>query len=360
MKPYYADNWFSLYQGDSLSVLRALNTAVDCVVTSPPYFGLRDYGTGRWEGGDSDCEHAAGKKKTRYDYSLATSPLQDGGRTGTDAVPGLYAGACPDCGARRVDDQIGLEATVREYLVRLVGVFMGVRRLLTPAAVVWVNLGDSYRDRELLGVPWAFATAMKGAGFTLLADVIWSKPNPQPSSVKHRPSTAHEYVFMFGVSGRNYYGYDDVKEPMAHSSHERMKSPRIGENNKSADGQFAVVSEDYTDQEREGWRNMRSVWQISTEQWPGAHYAVFPRELVRRCILAGCPPKGVVLDPFIGSGTTAVVARQLARRCIGIDLNGSYCYDAYRRFQGRSLVLEEAGQIPLFDREVATANAGHL
>lgn len=355
MKPYFQDPGFTLYRGNAYEVLNEVPAAVgiDCVVTSPPYYGLRDYGTGVWHGGNPDCMHLGAKKKTRYDYSLATSPIQQGTRTGTDARPGMWRAMCPDCGAHRIDDQIGLEETEALYLSRLTSVFEVMHLWLPDHATIWVNIGDSYIDRELAGIPWKFAMSMQHLGFKLLADVIWSKPNPQPSSVKHRPSTAHEYVFMFGISDRNYYGYDDVKEPMAKSSLTRMQTPRFGENNKGHSGQYAIVTADYTEQEQEGYRNLRTVWDIPTEAFPGAHYAVYPRELVRRCILAGCREGGTVLDPFIGSGTTAVVARQLSRRCIGIDLKPEYCYDAYRRYQGRNLALEEAGQIPLFDLEVA-------
>lgn len=349
--PYYTDGRFTLYQGDNAQLFSRIEAAIDCIVTSPPYYGLRDYGTGNWEGGTEGCDHESARKRTRYDYSLASSPLQSASRTGTDAQPAMFAEVCPACGATRVDDQIGLEAVVDDYIDKLVGVFVAARPHLKPTATIWVNLGDKYIDKELTGAPWLFAFAMKKAGFNLLLDVIWSKPNPQPTSQKHRPSVAHEYIFMFGV-GRNYYGYDAVKERMAASSIGRMKSPRYDSpENKGFSGEYAVQAPEFTDAEKEGWRNMRSVWEIPTESFPGTHYAVFPKELVKKCILAGCPVGGMVCDPFIGSGTTAVVARTLGCKSIGIELKPEYCYDAVRRYQGRSLVLEEAGQISFFDQE---------
>jgi len=263
----------------------------------------------------------------------------------------MFAERCPECGATRVDDQIGLEAVVDDYIDKLVAVFLAARPHLKPSATIWVNLGDKYIDKELTGAPWLFAFAMKKAGFNLLLDVIWSKPNPQPTSQKHRPSVAHEYVFMFGV-GQNYYGYDAVKERMASTSMNRMKSPRfVDRDNKGFSGVYAVQTAEFSEAEKQGWRNMRSVWEIATESVPGTHYAVFPKELVRKCLLAGCPVGGTVCDPFIGSGTTAVVARTLGCKCIGMELKPEYCYDAMRRYQGRSLALEEGGQLSLYEEE---------
>lgn len=357
LAPYYRDEWFTLYWGDNQQLLRmngvGIANSIDCVVTSPPYYGLRDYGTGTWIGGSEACEHGAARRKTRYDYSLATSPIQDGTRTGTDAQAALYAPVCPDCGAKRSDAQLGLEETVGEYIDKLVALFVTMGPLLKQTATVWVNLGDSYIDRELTGIPWQFAFKMKQYGFTLLSDCIWYKPNPQPTSQKHRPSVDHEYIFLFAISERSYYGFEDVKLPMAGSSIARMQTPRYNGDNKGLDGNYAVNNANYSQAEKDGWRNLRTVWEISTESFPGAHYAVFPRALVRQMILAGCPEGGVVCDPFMGSGTTAVVARSLARRCLGTELKADYCRDAVRRYQGRNLVLEQAGQISLYDLEVS-------
>jgi DNA modification methylase len=341
-----------LFQGDSAQVLPQLTGLVDCVVTSPPYYNLRDYGTGHWVGGDSECDHSPEKRGGRFASPVSAKQASNVG-SGTAS-----SRDCP-CGARRVDEQIGMEDTVDGYIRKLVDLFDAARHLLNRSATLWVNIGDSYADRQLLGIPWRFAFAMQQARFQLLADVIWSKPNAMPTSAKHRPTIAHEYVFMFGVSGKNYYGYDEVKEPMADSSLIRMKSPRTGEHNKGQTGNYSVTTAEYTEQELTGWRNMRSVWEIAKGDFPGAHYAVYPLELVRRCILAGCPGGGTVLDPFFGSGTTAVAARALSRRCIGIELSGIYCRDAMRRFQGRRLHLEEAGQISLFDLEVNAETAGN-
>ena len=237
---------FELLHGDCLQQLATLPAAsVQCCVTSPPYWGLRDYGTATWEGGDHACDHAAAKEKSRYDYSLATSPIQNGDRTGTDAP--RWKRQCPACHAIKVDDQLGLEATPDEYVANMVAVFRAVRRVLRDDGTLWLNLGDSYaggpaasggvqrlgpngdlnnqrnevklikigaglKPKDLVGIPWRVAFALQADGWYLRQDIIWHKPNPMPESVTDRCTKAHEYIFLLTKSARYYYDNEAVKE----------------------------------------------------------------------------------------------------------------------------------------------------
>ena len=321
--------------GDALDLLRREPEAsVNCVVTSPPYWGLRDYG---------------------------------------------------------VDGQIGLEHTPDEYVGRLVEVFAETRRVLRDDGVLWLNLGDSYatgagavgehpgggeqgkrwkgyrgtrgdspkhaagamgpmtqpnrmpiaglKPKDLIGIPWRVAFALQAEGWYLRCDVIWSKPNPMPESVTDRPTKAHEYLFLLSKSERYWYDADAIKEPAG--------TPRIAGRGNRADNdrdpvhgtrkQDALGKGTYTgfnDRWRERPttdRNARSVWTIATQPYPDAHFATYPEELVRRCVLAGCPEGGIVLDPFSGSGTTLAVAARHGRHAVGFELNPAYVEMAKRR-----------------------------
>lgn len=238
--------------GDVIEMLATLpDNSVDCCVTSPPYWGLRDYGTAKWEGGDPNCDHKAAKEKSRYDYSLENSPIQNpnNNREGTDAPK--WKDVCPTCGAKKVDRQIGLEKTPEEYVAKMVDVFRGVKRVLKPEGTVWLNIGDTYnvqqqgrsddfikrtggnmglnsknartheytpavsglRPKNLIGVPWRLAFALQADGWCLRQDIIWSKPNPMPESVTDRCTKAHEYIFLLSKSPQYYYDSEAIKEP---------------------------------------------------------------------------------------------------------------------------------------------------
>lgn len=257
-----------LLEGDVSDVLLRLPTeSVQCVVTSPPYWGLRDYG-----------------------------------------IPG----------------QLGLEETLAGYLHKLTGIFTEVRRVLRADGVLWLNIGDGFtsgnrgwrapdkknpnramsvrpdnppglKDKELLGVPWRLAFALQADGWFLRSDIIWHKPNAMPESVKDRPTRAHEYLFMLTKSERYAYFPEAVMEAA-----------------------------------EQGRRNRRTVWSINTAPSLGAHIASFPPELVQPCILASSQPDDFVLDPFFGVGTVGLVARQLRRRFVGIELNPEYVTEAER------------------------------
>lgn len=325
---------FELWCGDVRAVLPTLpDASVDCIVTSPPYYGLRDYGTAVWEGGDPHCPHMRLNKISESGGTGHVAMLANGVGVG-DAI---YKDVCKQCGARRIDSQIGLEPTPQEYIETLTGVFREARRVLKPEGTLWLNLGDTYiggggnssrydsgpngvddraaarplesrtatihehAPKNLLGVPWRVAFALQDDGWILRTEIIWHKTNGMPESVKDRPTRNHEYLFLFTRSARYYYN------PYAGSER------GVG-----------------------GRRNYRSVWSfpVARAYRDGArHYAQFPLELPLRCIRAGCPPNGRVLDPFSGVGTTGVAALLTRRTYWGIDLSRDYHDAAHRRLE---------------------------
>ena len=295
--------------GDCRETLRTLRPgSVHCVVTSPPYFGLRCYG-----------------------------------HTG----------------------QIGLEETPDRYVAEMVAVFREVRRVLRDDGTVWLNLGDSYATRsgpdfkpkDLIGIPWRVAFALQADGWYLRQDVVWHKPNAMPSSVKDRCTRAHEYIFTLTKSARYYYDHEAIKTPPSEALLRQVAEGYKGSDTKdygaggaqSASGTKTRIIEqarkkidkqsghgrqhagfngrwNATDPETRAalGANKRSVWTVTTKPFKGAHFATFPPDLIEPCILAGCPPGGVVLDPFGGSGTTAGVAAKHHRRSILCELNPDY------------------------------------
>lgn len=293
--------------GDALAILKKMPSgSVNCCVTSPPYWGLRDYG---------------------------------------------------------VKGQLGLERTPEEYVSRMVEIFREVRRVLRDDGTLWLNLGDSYaagsagrrdhgsgdptsklgpnrdgipggtppgpviqrsappglKPKDLVGIPWRVAFALQADGWYLRSDIIWHKPNPMPESVTDRPTKAHEYLFLLAKSERYYYDADAIKEqasqpqgrPMLVAQH---KQKAICQNQTGSLGANCGPST----------RNRRTVWTVTTRPFKGAHFATFPPKLIEPCILAGCPVGGVVLDPFVGAGTTLLVALQHGRNSLGIELNPEY------------------------------------
>lgn len=316
------------------------DATVQCCVTSPPYYGLRDYGTAKWIGGDPECSHKRDSKVSKS------------GETGSDNVSGgigdaIYKDICPKCGAIRKDDQIGLEPTPDEYVAKLVSVFREVKRVLKDDGTLWLNLGDSYagnnsrasnggragygtpregvfnrggegiKDKDLIGIPWSVAFALRADGWYLRSDIIWSKPNPMPESVKDRPTKAHEYLFLLAKSQKYYYDAEAIKDP--------SKEPEDNRGERGNRKRFPT-------EQVAGIRgpgiypmaNKRSVWTINTQPFKGAHFAVMPEKLVEPCVLAGSRPGDLILDPFAGSGTVGVVAQKLGRSFIGIELNPEY------------------------------------
>lgn len=322
--------------GNCAEVLKTLpSESVDCVVTSPPYWGLRDYKTEPqvW-GGRSDCEHdwtPEGVKRydARRDHDgkdFGDTRGQEPMRSALDTELDLGA-TCPMCGAWR--GQLGLEPTPQLYIQHLVGIFDEVKRVLKKTGTCWVNLGDTYggmtkTDKSLAQIPSRFAIAMTDAGWILRNEIIWWKRNCMPSSAKDRFTVDYEKLFFF-VKSKKYY-FEQQLEPVAECS---IKRAEYGwncdrANNGVAGPQGIHVEKMGTRFVRSSGRNKRCVWDITTRPYKGAHFAVFPPELVETPIKAGCPPGGVVLDPFGGTGTTSEVARKLNRSSILIELNPEY------------------------------------
>jgi site-specific DNA-methyltransferase (adenine-specific) len=235
--------------------------------------------------------------------------------------------------------QVGLEATPEAYVAALVQVFAECRRVLKDTGTLWLVLGDKYEAGQLLGMPWRVALALKADGWILRSDIIWHKPNAMPSAVKNRPTTDHEYVFFLSKTLAYHYDADAIREPhVTFTEKSRMRggrrhffqrggTPEQGKNQGASnlhDGRWDQAF-------HPKGRNKRTVWSIPLSKFREAHFAVFPASLVETCILAGSPEGGVVLDPFLGSGTTAVVAKELGRHYLGIDCVAEYCQMAERR-----------------------------
>ena len=388
-----------ILQGDALEVLRTLPAeSVQCVVTSPPYFGLRDYGTAEWDGGETDCDHRSPTMREGRNENRAKLA----GSEATNSAQLLLAArtGCGKCGATRIDRQIGLESTPAEYVAKMVDVFREVRRVLRKDGVCWLNIGDSYaggtggygpastlsgytseetkhrkaydnviirkpsnglKPKDLIGVPWRLAFALQADGWYLRQDIIWAKPNPMPESVTDRCTKAHEYVFLLSKSERYFYDANAISEQVTDSPIERLTQPNLdnqvgsfrvpGKTNgpMKAVGSAHMQGTPRNDGDRwrmadggvaeRGTRNKRSVWTITTEPYPEAHFATFPTELPRICILAGSKIGDTILDPFAGSGTTLQVALELSRAAIGIELNEEYVALANRRLNSTTLGL---------------------
>jgi DNA modification methylase len=311
------------------------DNSIDCCVTSPPYWGLRDYGN---------------------------------------------------------SDQIGLEKTPEEFVEKMVNVFNEVHRVLKPEGTIWVNLGDSYahngaayhsekstligrkqgsemgkakrfvkkgnglKPKDLVGIPWMVAFALRAAGWYLRQDIIWSKPNPMPESVTDRCTKAHEYIFMLSKNKHYYYDAAAIKVPAKDPLDDLRRISGATMNGKSTPTDLKNGIRK-TDKQRghsrrhngfdDRWdkmtveeqmamgANKRSVWTVSTKPLKEAHFSAFPEELITPCILAGCPVDGVVLDPFMGAGTTALVAASNGRKYIGFELNPDYIAIANKRLNDK-------------------------
>jgi DNA modification methylase len=313
-----------IIQGDVLEVLRTLpQESVDCVVTSPPYWGLRDYGTAKWEGGSPECGHLM-----RTDPKIESSTLA-GGKDTTGHQKEGYKDICPRCGAKRIDSQLGLEKTPEEYVAKMVEVFREVRRVLKNEGTVWLNLGDSYagsgkagsnpeyqkhhtqfgqvvrkerlgpptgvpvglKPKDLVGIPWAVAFALRNDGWWLRSDIIWAKSNPMPESVTDRCTKSHEYIFLLTKSKDYYYDNEAIREPIKKDSNGEFGTRRL-------EGSKIVVEKPSVQLKYEFIKgaNKRSVWTITTKPFSEAHFATFPPELPEICIKAGTSERGVCPD----------------------------------------------------------------
>ena len=288
MSAYYQDDRVTLYHGDAATVLAALPAqSVNCIVTSPPYFGLRDYG---------------------------------------------------------VDGQVGAEASPAEFVAALVAVFREARRVLADDGTLWLNLGDSYASggrkpselpgKNLIGIPWRVAFALQDDGWILRNDIIWHKPNAMPESVTDRLSNRHEHMFMFSKKQRYWFDLDPIREePVTRNKPTGKRS--IHEAWNSGTGLRPHTGARTT---HKNGKNPGDVWTIATQPFRGAHFATFPVALAERCAKAGCKHGGVVLDPFSGSGTAGLAALRHGRRFVGIDLNSDYLDPSLRtRLSGDAL-----------------------
>ena len=285
--------------------------------------------------------------------------------------------------------EIGLEETPEKYIERLCEVFSEVRRVLTPEGTLWLNIGDSYngnkvgnievvknkkvsesndfhkklcggaKPKDLIGIPWMLAFALRSQGWYLRQDIIWHKPNPMPESVTDRCTKSHEYIFLMSKSQKYYFDYEAIQEPCADQSRtnyacgnrtnginkdrndndfgERSKNWKPRTKNCQYDGQkpnsFHLSRENGEPDKEYYVRNKRDVWSVNVKPCSEAHFATYPFELIKPCILAGCPENGIVLDPFMGSGTTAIVARWLNRNYLGVELNPEYIKIAHKRLE---------------------------
>ena len=349
--------------GNCLDVLSELpEQSVNTCITSPPYYGLRDYQTAEWKGGDENCEH------TISHYSDNLKPEVDRPFRGNRS-------ACIKCGAIRKDSQLGLEETPEEYVENIVAVFREVRKVLRDDGTVWLNLGDSYasqgggqveqtlrgdenivnshqlgkkgvgtsrnppknyKQKDLMGIPWMVAFALRADGWYLRQDIIWHKPNPMPESVKDRCTKAHEYIFLLSKNKKYYYDNDAIREPhtweeskprpsgMERNAQKYRSKVNYGGGGSGFAGHSGSLKADGTSLNHPDGRNKRSVWTVTTKPFKDAHFATFPPDLIEPCILAGCPEDGTVLDPFGGAGTTGVVANRYGRNAILIELNDEY------------------------------------
>ena len=276
----------------------------------------------------------------------------------------IYRQECPICGAKRQDDQIGLELTPQDYVRRLVEVFREVRHTLREDGTVWLNLGDSYhnyradgqqvkqtvsttrqdfpessphrankiqglKQKDLMGIPWRVAFALQEDGWYLRQDIIWHKPNPMPESVQDRCTKAHEYIFLLSKNSHYYFDHVSIQEE-AKDWGTRDRSNGKYHNEGTGLSPHTGLEKSYET------KNKRSVWTVTTKPYKEAHFAVFPTELIEPCIKAGCPEDGYVLDPFGGSGTTGLVADRLNRNATIIELNKDYIEIAQNRIMGET------------------------
>ncbi len=238
------------------------------------------------------------------------------------------------------ENQIGCENKPEDYIENLVKVFDECKRVLKPNGLFWLNIGDKYLDGQLLGMPWRVVIALQNrTNWILRSDVIWHKPNAMPSSVKTRPTPDHEYIFMFSKEKKYFYDADSIREPhVTFSEKSRMRGGRnhLGKRNGTPEqgknkGNPNLHTSRWDQAFHPKGRNKRTVWEIPLSKFPEAHFAVFPEKIVETCMLASTKEGDLVLDPFIGSGTTAVVATRFGRDYVGIDCSEEYCNMARKR-----------------------------
>lgn len=354
--------------GNCIDILPTLPAqSVQCCVTSPPYWGLRDYGTAQWEGGEAGCEHIVGEIRTGSGMSALGERYRGGGHKASEPLPMMAKELCPKCGARRIDSQFGLESTPEEYIAKMVAVFREVWRVLKPDATCWINLGDSYAtsnpagrrdsgngtsakfgDHEIAGsfesstrktpglkpkdlcmMPARLAMALQADGWYLRSEIVWHKLNPMPESVTDRPTKAHEMIYLLAKQQRYFYDADAIREPHVDFERGNNDGQENGGHRKNGYEREDLIirwkpNNETKRQYNPNGRNKRSVWTVATQPYAEAHFATFPEEIPKLCILAGSKPGDTVLDPFAGSGTVGQVALELGRRAVLIELSPAY------------------------------------
>ena len=316
------------YLGNTLNVLKHLpEKSVQCCPTSPPYFGLRDYGL----------------PATNWP-AIEYTPMA--------GLPTVNVPAWSGC--------LGLEPTPELYIAHMVLIFREVWRVLRDDGTCFLNIGDSYarsggtqgggnrellhlegkqkrmckipagelKTKDLLGIPWRLAFALQAEGWYLRSDIIWEKPNAMPESVKDRPTKSHEYLFLLAKSEKYYYDTEAIKEPCKYDNSWSASDTKTAVGQGGKHGKTSISKKRW---EGNGKKNKRTVWSIPTKPFKGAHYAVFPPDLIEPCILAGSKQGDTVLDPFGGSGTVAMKCNELGRDSIYIDMSPNYLGDALRR-----------------------------
>jgi len=315
---------WTILQADARHIPLAANS-VQCVVTSPPYWGLRDYGTATWVGGDQGCDH---RKLTDAVIAKSDETRTCGANDMSNhAATPFFKDVCRKCGATRIDSQIGLEPTPEEYVAKIVAMFAEVWRVLRDDGVVFCNLGDSYasatkgsggpsekqlsnagsryemsqrlnhglKDKDLCGIPWRVAFALQAAGWYLRSDIIWAKPNPMPESVTDRPTKSHEYIFLLSKKPNYYFDQDAVKEASLDDESYRPRNER-NPDKREGDKFFATKVGNHANGKMYPTRNIRTVWEIATQPYPEAHFATFPEEIAIRCIKAGTSERGACAE----------------------------------------------------------------
>lgn len=303
----------NILEGNCLDILPTLKPAsVQCCVTSPPYWGLRDYGTATWDGGAAGCEHKQSNDTLERQFSAASTLV---GTTTRQKESAKARYRC-QCGARRIDSQLGLEPTPQEYIANMVRVFREVWRVLKDDGTLWVNCGDSFSNKQLQGIPWRMAFALQADGWYLRSDIIWAKPNPMPESVTDRPTKAHEYIFLLTKQERYFYDADAINE-----KGNGFNGSSFTSGWDRATRGFSIGTAPRHETE---FRNKRTVWTVATQPYSEAHFATFPEDLIKPCIMAGSRIGDTVLDPFAGSGTVGKVCTGLGRKSVLIELNPKY------------------------------------
>lgn len=400
MSESFLDGRVVLHIGDVREQLRQLpDDHFDCVVTSPPYWGLRDYGTATWEGGLPDCDHRSPTMRDGRNEDRAT--LAGSAATNRGQLLLAHRSRCGKCGAVKVDHQIGLESTLGEHLDVMVEVLREVRRVLKPTGTMWLNYGDCYatspngrsaaevkeignddrtfRDKpfstvgpirwpkqersnggegqhfdrrggflkakDLCMIPNRLAIALQDDGWWVRSEIIWHKPNPMPESTRDRPTSAHEKIWLMAKNERYFYDADAIAEPANPEHFSRYRYEFTG-GKKGLDEAMPLGRSIHPKGIREfsGTRNARNVWTMGTAAFSEAHFATFPAELAERCIKAGCPAGGSVLDPFGGAGTTALAALANGRTATLIELNPEYATLARARIEAAFMGKEEGAR----------------